>query len=49
MTIRTTLAADSVNAPQLRQWLKSPFDLLALGPRVTLGALLNASELAQSL
>lgn len=41
--------AESTSAPQLKQWLKTPFDFLALGPRATLGALLNAGEIAQSL
>ena len=41
--------AGSVAGPQLKQWLRSPFDVLALGPRATLGAMLNAAELAQSL
>lgn len=45
----TTSAADSVTGPRLSQWLRSPFDVLALCPRASLGALLNATELAQAL
>ncbi|DBA93499.1 TPA: hypothetical protein ACH3X3_013598 [Trebouxia sp. C0006] len=45
----TDTVAGSVAGPQLKQWLRSPFDILALGPRATLGALLNAAELAQAM
>lgn len=46
----STDSASGLDAgPQLKQWLRSPFDILALGPRATLGALLNAAELAQSM
>jgi hypothetical protein len=34
---------------QLREWLVSPFDFAAFGPRLTLGALLSAPEKLQTL
>ncbi|KAK9807045.1 hypothetical protein WJX72_011840 [[Myrmecia] bisecta] len=34
---------------KVERWLKTPFDILAFGPRVTLGALASLPELAQNL
>ena len=43
------IAGTDVNAPKLADYLRSPFDLAAFGPRLFLGAALSSREIAQNL
>lgn len=43
-----TPAASGDVGDKLREWLSSPFDVAAFGPRLTVGALLSAPDRIQT-
>ena len=49
LTMGGTIHAGVYQGPRLQQWLQSPFDFLALGPRATLGVLSSLADLPTTL